>query len=269
MKSLILCADDYGQNYAISDGILHLIKLKRLNATSCLTNGLHWAKSAKALQEFQDQVDIGLHFNLTHGEAITLEAREYFLPLSKLMIKAFTRQIKQLIIENELRAQLDMFAKELGRLPDFIDGHQHIHHLPIIRDALLKVYQEYYPYRQAYIRAASNPSWYKNFTSFKGSVIALTGALQLRRQMQALEIPHNTTFSGIYDFSPSAHYPELFRRFVSVSQSDGIIMCHPGLGSNDLDDPIREARVKEYQYLSGELFLQDCAKLELSLFKKD
>ena len=33
----------------------------------------------------------------------------------------------------------------LGFAPDFIDGHQHIQQLPIIRDAILDVYLKFFP----------------------------------------------------------------------------------------------------------------------------
>ena len=40
---------------------------------------------------------------------------------------------------NEIAAQLRMFVHTFGRAPDFIDGHQHVHLFPQIRDAVLEV----------------------------------------------------------------------------------------------------------------------------------
>ncbi len=70
MKSIILCADDYGQNASISQAIVELLKLKCLSAVSCMTTSPHWFSQASWLLPYKDYVDIGLHFNLTHGFAI-------------------------------------------------------------------------------------------------------------------------------------------------------------------------------------------------------
>lgn len=65
MKRIILCADDYGQNDVISQAILNLIKKKRLTAVSCMVAGVDWARHAAMLAKVQDQIDVGLHVNLT------------------------------------------------------------------------------------------------------------------------------------------------------------------------------------------------------------
>lgn len=43
-------------------------------------------------------------------------------------------------------------------------------------------------------------------------------------------------------------------------------MCHPGLASQDKSDLIREARLKEYMYLSSPYFIADLKALDVQLF---
>src|SRR6476661_9118413 len=72
-KRIVLCADDYGQALEISQGIIQLIQQKRLSATSCMVNTAVWHECAQWLIPFYQGVDIGLHFNLTRGTALSSE----------------------------------------------------------------------------------------------------------------------------------------------------------------------------------------------------
>ena len=38
----------------------------------------------------------------------------------------------------EVRAQFEAFADAFGRPPDFVDGHQHVHLFPQVREAVLE-----------------------------------------------------------------------------------------------------------------------------------
>jgi chitin disaccharide deacetylase len=104
MKKITLCADDYGQNQSISQAIIALFEKNRLSATSCLTSSLFWPEHAKWLQPFANQVDIGLHFNLTEGKPLSHDmlSAHGFLPLSQLILKAYARRLNREAIEAEL-----------------------------------------------------------------------------------------------------------------------------------------------------------------------
>ena len=134
MKSIILCADDYGQNQAISQAIIELIKNDRLSATSCMTNSPLWPQHATWLSPLRSRADMGLHFNLTEGVPLSdrLKNAHGFMPLSKLIIRAYWRLLNAAAIEEEFIAQLEAFRAAMGAYPDFIDGHQHVQQLPII-----------------------------------------------------------------------------------------------------------------------------------------
>ena len=141
MKRIILCADDYGQNEPISQAIIALLKKNRLSATSCMTTSASWSLHASWLSDFRDAADIGLHFNLTIGKPLSqaLLNSHGFMSLPKLIIYSYSGILNRAAITEELHSQLDHFEKALGCLPDFVDGHQHIHQLPMIRDVLLNV----------------------------------------------------------------------------------------------------------------------------------
>lgn len=267
MATIILCADDYGQNTAISQAIIALLKKNRLSATSCETNTKAWLTHAKALQPFLGQIDVGLHFNLTEGEPLTAGWGKSFLPLHKLILKAYIGQIQKGLVEAELNAQLDRFVEGLGCEPDFIDGHQHIQQLPIIRDAIISVYEKRLRARGSYIRSV------KNFTSallprpgfLKNLTIQLCGAYTFYKKLNQKNIPHNKCFGGVYQFTQAENFSSIFPRFLNFKKGKRLIMCHPGFQNENDNDPIAKARVCEYQYFSSNQFLEDLKARQLQL----
>lgn len=262
-KRIVLCADDYGQAPAISQGIITLIQNGRLSATSCMVNTAYWAEHAKWLMPYQAQIDIGLHFNLTEGKALS----EPFIktygktlwPLTTIMRKAFFHDLDKAVIEAECNAQLDRFQQALGFAPRFIDGHQHVHQFPVIRSVLLKVYEARLRAQNSYIRLAHEKIKPIDFIKdFKKIVIQSTGVKGLRQMLETSQIPHNKTFAGIYSFSRVEGYEELFPQFLQEIGDKGLIMCHPGLASDTPGDAISHARHKEYRYFFSGKFLEDC-----------
>jgi predicted glycoside hydrolase/deacetylase ChbG (UPF0249 family) len=265
-KRIVLCADDYGQAPDISQGILSLIKYGRLTATSCIVTGSDWLEHAKWLMPLKSNIDIGLHLNLTEGKALSApfiaKYGENLLPLKTLASKALLRQLDRAAIEAEFSAQIDRFKEGLNTLPDFLDGHQHVHQFPVIRDALINVYGHRFKRTQKpYVRSVSpsiKPAEY--VTNFKKVLIAyLLGAKPFLALLNEHEIPYNSSFNGIYSFSQSGNFRDLFISFLKACDNGGIIMCHPGLQTKDTSaDPIKLARYQEYQYLFGDNFLYDC-----------
>lgn len=269
-KRIVLCADDYGQALAISQGIINLIKEGRLSATSCMVNTPYWPQHAKWLKPYQGQIDIGLHFNLTYHTPLSLDyTRQYgqsFFILPHLLRKAFLHRLDQAAIEAECHAQIDHFQDAMGFLPDYLDGHQHIHQFPIIRAAILAVYEKRLRQKKAYIRLINESIKIQDFLfDLKKIIIKATGTKPFKAALERHKIPHNQSLAGIYSFQKSSHYGQFFLSFLSKIQDGGLIFCHPGLASQDATDPLVVTRYHEYQYLAGPTFIEDCRTKEVSL----
>ena len=84
-----------------------------------------------------------MHFNLTQGLAVSKEYQAFygihFSPLSHVIFKSLSRQWRPDILEYECHAQINAFITQMGFLPDFLDGHQHIHLFPVIFASRLEV----------------------------------------------------------------------------------------------------------------------------------
>lgn len=268
-KRIVLCADDYSQNHGVSTGILALAQRGRLGAISCMSAAHHWPESARSLRESHNDVDVGLHFTLIGESYLDSQAQAgatTATALGGLIRAAYLHRLDKSAIIQAFDAQLDRFCEHLGREPDFIDGHQHIHQLPVIRAALLEVYRQRFSHPRPYIRSLARITA-SGHAGIKPQIIKALGARALQRALQDQQIPHNRDFGGIYDFSPQRNYGALMRYWLRSAEDGALFMCHPGVASSDSSDPIAAARSNEYRYLSSDEFLDDCRAANVRLVR--
>jgi len=262
LKSIVLCADDYGQDELISKGIVELIQKGRLTATSCLTTSVNWKEEALWLQPLREQADIGLHFNLTEGLALSAAYSntygEAFFGLPELMQRCVLRRLDPAVVAAECEAQLDRFVDCIGFLPDFMDGHQHVHQFPLIRDVFIATYEKRLRDSGAYIRLVDQKMKVTDIFNPKKIVIQGMGASGFKKRLMAKKIPHNPTFSGVYGLTQAAKYATIFPVFLTEVGQAGLVMCHPGKGG---------LRHFEYDYFASDLFLQHLKAAECQLSK--
>lgn len=261
-KHVILCADDFGLSPGISTAILKLARQQRLSAVSCMTNRSDFEVYAPDLSVLKGQIHIGLHFNLTEGAFLSRPDLSGF-SLNRLLIKTHCRLLSTSLIQDEFNAQLDRFEDVMGCLPSFIDGHQHVHQFPQIRQCILGIYQERLKTSGSFVRA-TYPSITTPQYQLKANILSLSGGRALRDHLRKLNIPHNRFFSGIYDFAVDCNYALLFRQWLKDVQSHTLIMCHPGEDSM-AGDSIAHARIAEFNYFSSDAFLRDCEEFKINL----
>lgn len=253
-KHIVLCADDYGFDTFVSNGIIKLIEAKKISATSCLVNFTDFKKSATLLRSFINKIDIGLHFNLT-------DRIENFGSLFAVITKAKLHMLQQNKIVDEFNKQLDIFSNTLGVLPDFIDGHQHIQQLPVVCDAIFSVYEKRLRNKKPYMRY-SHIKLNKIFQvePLKSLLINLTADCKYKEKLQNFSIPYNNSFAGVYDFNQNNLYGSLFPKFLQMIEDNGVIMCHAGLLAKNSLDPLTKNRNQEYNYFLSNKFTADCDK---------
>ncbi|MGB3288387.1 MAG: ChbG/HpnK family deacetylase [Burkholderiaceae bacterium] len=248
-KRIVICADDFGMNPAIDAGILELGRAGRLNATSCLSLGPSFSASAPALQECTG-LQAGLHLNFTES----LGQSGLYLPVSALIARAWLRRLDPRRIHAQIASQLDAFENAMGRRPDFVDGHQHVHQFPQIRDALLAELDRRYADARPWLRYTHSASLagMPAALRLKARVIDALGARCFGRLARRRGFRLNRRFLGVYDFQGGqAVYAELLRQWLSLAADGDAIMCHPA-GQALPGDGLGEQRLAEYQVLRGD-----------------
>lgn len=262
-KQIILCADDYGQNTEISEGILDLLAESRLSAVSCMVNGLAWQSYSKRIVDYPN-ISWGLHLNFTHGSAIS--ASWDFSSLLNLLKKCYfpSKEFEKFVTQ-EIKAQLNRFKQDVGFWPQFIDGHQHVHQLPIIRQALINVVKELDCKPWFRITSTFKTMNFTNMRSWKKWALLILGGQSFQKLLDANLFSYPRDFAGEYSFHQAKHYRQIFLSAADNLKNGGLIMCHPGLKGPDSSDPIASSRQLEYQYFTSSEYMTDIKRLNISL----
>ena len=262
-RPLLLCADDYGLTPGIGQAITGLVQAGRLGAFSCLTNGPAWPQDGPSLAGLRAAgAQAGLHFNLTEGRPLSPALARLWpqLPsLLRLLIDAHLGQLPLAALASELAAQWAAFEAVSGAPPDFVDGHQHVHHLPGVRRLLVDFLQHQpMPIPVRSTARLAGPGF-----AFKRWVIEHSGGRALARALRRHWLPHNRLLLGAYDFK--ADYRPLMQGWLAQVPAGGaLLFCHPGqasvgAGVADGPDAIAAARLRELAYLAGADFPLDLA----------
>jgi chitin disaccharide deacetylase len=257
-RHIILCADDYGISPAVSAAIRDLITRRRINATSVMVTAptFSHAEAAALRDAAGSDAAIGLHLTLTapfppHAHGFSPLRHGAFLPLAAMARRALSRSLQPALLDTEIAGQFSAFRAAFGRMPDYVDGHQHIHVFPQISEALIRVTAHAAPH--AWLRQCGRAV--RNGADPKGFILDA-----LSRRFRRLATEHglrtNPAFAGTYAFRPRADYTKLFPKFLDELPDGSVVMCHPGKVDAELTrlDPLTDLREREYAYFLGDEF---------------
>lgn len=208
-----------------------------------------WAEDSALLADLPPHVEIGLHLTLTGERPLTAMPRltlDGLLPeIDPLGRMAARGHLPLGEIAAEVTAQFDAFFAAMERPPAFVDGHQHAHALPGIRDIVLAEVAKRAP--NAWIRDCTDRLTAMLARPFLGKAIGSAWHSRgLRRAAAAHGLRTNDSFAGHYDFA--SDYRTLFPRFLRRPGAVHLIMCHPGAGERP-GDAIAAARPLEAEAL--------------------
>lgn len=259
---MILCADDFALTPAVSRGILRLVDAGRLSAVSCMTSRPSWPQDAPPLLAHRGSVGIGLHLNLTLGAPLGPMPRiapgGRQPPFGHIAMRAMLRRLKRAELIAEISRQIDAFIEVAGQVPDFVDGHQHVHVLPRVREALFDVLD---------LRGCRGKVWLRDPSEPVLGILARGVAVQKALVISGLSrrfgemasrrgYPTNRGFSGVSPFDSRRDFAGDMARFVERLGPAPLVMCHPGELDEELRtlDPVVETRVGELDYLASDRF---------------
>ncbi|RDJ23557.1 ChbG/HpnK family deacetylase [Bosea caraganae] len=255
----VLCADDFALTEGVSRSILDLLALGKLSATGAMTNRPHWKRLAGELSAFSGRADLGLHLNLTCAAQLSPMPRIApggELPkLGDLARAAVSSAAARAEIAAEIERQLDAFEDALGRPPDFVDGHQHVHVLPGVRGAVLSAIRRRYREGSVYLRDPTDSvAAIRARNVAVGKALVIAGlALGLRSQALRRGIKVNSGFSGVSPFDPTRDFAADLGRFLLRPGPAHLVMCHPGHVDDELLglDPVVATRPQEHLALKN------------------
>lgn len=252
-RRISVCVDDYGLHTGINQAVLALVHQGRVQAVSVMVGGPAWAEGARALRALDPQrVEVGLHLDLTEFPLQPALRR----PLARLIALAYLRRLDAAALRTEIGAQLDAFEQAMGRAPAYVDGHQHVHQLPMVRTALLQELARRYPEGGLWLRATHGPQGAAHADArarCKSHLIAILGARALSALTQRQGLRQNARLLGVYDFTGGAQrYRARLDRWLHAARDGDLLICHAGLPAPaPAPDVLAGAREDEFAVLSA------------------
>jgi len=274
VRRIWLCADDYGISPAVNEAVRALVTQGRLNATSVMVGAPSFSRAEAAslsmLNNDRKRVAIGLHFTLTTPfRPLTQGHRPLkdgmFLSIGSSLITGLRRGFDPKTLEGEAVAQMQAFIAAFGRPPDFIDGHQHVHLFPQVRDAVLKIAADLAP--GAWVRQCGRIGPARRSWSDRKALLLDRLSTSFQARARVLGVPTNPAFAGTYDFRPGADFAVIFPRFLDHLPDGSVVMCHPGFVDAELRrlDPLTTLREREYAFLADDTFPRVLASQRVAL----
>jgi predicted glycoside hydrolase/deacetylase ChbG (UPF0249 family) len=240
----VVCADDFALDRGAVEATLALIKLGRVTATSVLVDSPHWKASAPDLKAVSDHADVGLHLNLT--DKVLPGSTTWRLP--SVLVQSTLRLLPRWRVRDQVERQLDAFADSFGRLPDFVDGHRHVHQLPVVREVLIECMLAREPKSLPWLRICQPPD---EDEDYKARIIGMLGAPALLELARLHGFPTNDRLVGVYGFDLKRDaYLARVREWLEAGPDGAVFMCHPSTKASS-KDPIGAARRMELGVLAG------------------
>lgn len=258
-----LCADDYGIAPGVGVAVRDLLARGRLSATSGMAASPHWPEEAeklKALAGGNGGFEVGLHLVLTDQAPLAAMPRTAPLgrlpSLPRMLGLAVARVLNGAEIAAEMERQLDHFEAAWGAPPAFVDGHQHVHQLPVVRRALLDLYERRLRPHGTRMRYCVRPA-----ADILAAGVAVPRALVIAalgqawaRLGRAARVPGNRHFAGVRGAAERRPFGEQLKAWLTTARPGTLIMCHPGSVDEALiaADPLTTPREGEYAFLAGD-----------------
>ncbi|KAF7240734.1 Carbohydrate deacetylase [Varanus komodoensis] len=147
---LIVTGDDFGYCPRRNQGIVDCFLAGAISNVSLLVNGSAAGDAVQLAKRYH--IPIGLHANLSEGSPVCPALKQKSSLLNKdgffhgkMGIRTALAEglLKLSEVKQELKAQVDLFRELTGHLPHHMDGHQHVHVLPEIRQVFAQVLEDY------------------------------------------------------------------------------------------------------------------------------
>jgi predicted glycoside hydrolase/deacetylase ChbG (UPF0249 family) len=160
-------------------------------------------------------------------------------------------------VRAEIDRQLDAFEAAFGVPPDFVDGHQHVHVLPVVRPMLLQALKARGLQGRLWLRDPSDgvlPIIRREVSANKALIVKAL-AIGFRRAARAAGFDTNEGFSGFSPFELATEPARVLEQALVELGARPVVMAHPGYVDplNRLGDDIG-SRPHELAYLQSGAF---------------
>jgi chitin disaccharide deacetylase len=249
---VIVHADDFGETVDITEGICLAIEAGVVTSTTVMANMPGTQEALRRAPQLSRQASFGVHLNLCEGRPLTqgstlIDADGRFLRKRALAARAVTGKLSLRQLEAEVTAQVGLL-RDAGVRISHLDGHKHLHQLPIVCAAVANVLPRFGIER---VRITRLGSWTK-----------ARGAMTLAREIAARHAARVFERAGLRSPVRTVDLRDLMGGN-ALEQAAGRaasgpepveLCCHPGTAAADADKPGSHRRGDELDYLLSPAF---------------
>jgi chitin disaccharide deacetylase len=224
----MISADDYGMSSDINKGIETLSKIDRLDGFSVMIHGDYNKKMINYIKSTHN-TKVGLHIDLNYF--VDLGVKNIIL----LCLSSKINKDIKLKIKAEVNKQFDLFKKNFGFWPDYVDGHQHCQMFKPVIEEIIKYKNDNvldFWIRDSSIIEANIKALIINFLSYKKWKIETE-----KNKIQTKKI------SGIYNFNNRYEFLKKLSAYNNGNKSNLNFMTHPSIGIKDGTFRLKEFKI--------------------------
>jgi predicted glycoside hydrolase/deacetylase ChbG (UPF0249 family) len=244
---VVIHADDFGETVAITNGIRHAIEAGVLTSTSIMANMPATDYALGRVRALAGQASFGAHLNLCEGRPLTaartlVDAQGEFHSKRTIIQRALSGKLSLTELEREIAAQIALL-RDAGVPISHVDGHKHLHQLPIVSTAVTNVLPRFGIERVRLTRLKS--------------LAALGSSGKLLREVAAWRAAGLFRRAGLHSPVRTLDLGEILRNGFgrrgprSLIDGRGVVelCCHPELADGESGKPSSHRRSEELEYL--------------------
>jgi predicted glycoside hydrolase/deacetylase ChbG (UPF0249 family) len=245
---IAMCVDDLGLHEGVLQAAMQLQGEGLVSAASALVDGPCWVEAAAWLRDCDPaRMEAGLHFNLTEPLGAVPDQS-----LLRLIARAQMRLLDLVALQAEFERQLDRFERDVGREPEFVDGHRHVHQLPGVREVIVHVLGTRYARKagRPWLRRCAMPSGatrHRDAGRMKARVVQAMGAHALHTLASVWGFEQNRCLLGARRFA-DASFAAAFEDWIASARTGDLLVCHPSAATLR-PDALIVARIEEFHFL--------------------
>ncbi len=252
---MVIHADDFGETVSITNGIRCAIEAGVLTSTSIMANMPATDYALRRVRALTGHASFGVHLNLCEGLPLTkgrtlVDERGELYPKRLVIRRALTGKLALAELEQEISAQIAL-VRDAGVPISHVDGHKHLHQLPIVSTAVANVLPRFAIGRVRLMRLQSAAAFAK-VSSLLRELAAWRAAGIFRRA--GLHSPVRTVDLGEVMEKGVSHPYTLVDERGAVE-----LCCHPELpptasDATEVEKPSSHRRSEELEYLLSPRF---------------
>jgi predicted glycoside hydrolase/deacetylase ChbG (UPF0249 family) len=244
---VIVHADDFGESREITVGIRRCIESGAVTSTSIMANMPGTDFALGCVSALADRASFGVHLNLCEGAPLTAgksltDAHGKFHRKKELFLRAVTGRLSLAEVEAEVATQIAR-VRDAGIAISHLDGHKHLHQLPVVMTAVANVLPRFGIERVRITRL--------------GSVARARNAAALVRECLALKASRKFRHARLRSPVRIVDLQEVMRSSPDVRPCGVWVdpagpvewCCHPGTALADEEKPGSHRRSSELEFL--------------------